>query len=123
MSVIIPISFPDIDVVIDNEAFDNRKRIASLMDEVELDLVSPMNIEVKSRLIFAYKELANFYLISNGSWDLVGVFCDTHNLPSLSVSIRRMLSFLDNKFKNDLIFRSLTRKHRQSLLLHSQRNV
>ena len=123
MSVIIPISFPDIDVVIDNEAFDNRRRIASLMDEVELDLVSPMSIEIKSRLIFAYKELVNVYLISNGSWDLVGIFCDTHNLPSLSVSIRRMLSFLDNKFKNDSVFRSLTRKHRQALLLHSQRNV
>ncbi len=123
MSVVIPIAAFDIDVVIDNEAFDNRRRIASLMDEVELDLVSPMNIETKSRLIFAYKELATVYLISNGSWDLVGVFCETHNLPSLSIPIRRMLTFLDNKFKNDLLFRSLTRKYRQVLLLHSQRNV
>jgi hypothetical protein len=123
MSVVIPITTFDIDVVIDNEAFDNHRRVASLMDEVELDLVSPMNIEIKSQLIFSYKELATVYLISNGSWDLIGVFCETHNLPSLSVPIRRMLSFLDNKFKNDLVFRSLTRKHRQALLLHSQRNV
>jgi hypothetical protein len=123
MSVVIPITTFDIDVVIDNEAFDNRRRIASLMDEVELDLVSSMNIEVKSRLIYAYKELSNVYLISNGSWDLVGIFSETHNLPSLSVSIRRMLNFLDNKFKNDLLFRSFTRKHRQVLLIHSQRNV
>jgi hypothetical protein len=123
MSVIIPITTFDIDIVIDNEAFDNRRRVASVMDEVELDLVSPMDIEVKSRLIFAYKELSTVYLISNGSWDLVGVFCETHNLPSLSIPIRRMLNFLDNKFKNDLLFRSFTRKHRLTLLTHSQRNV
>jgi hypothetical protein len=123
MSVIIPITTFDIDVIIDDEAFDNRRRIASLMDEVQLDLLSQMNIEVKSRLIYAYKELTTVYLISNGSWDLVGVFCETHDLPSLSIPIRRMLEFLDNKFKNDLLFRSLTRKHRQSLLTHSQRNV
>ncbi len=123
MSVVIPISVSEIDIIIDNEAYNNRRKIASLMDEVELDLVSPMTIEVKSRLIYAYKELANVYLISNGSWDLVGVFCETHNLPSLSITIKRMLSFLDSKFKNDLLFRSLTRKHRQYLLIHSQRNV
>lgn len=123
MSVVIPIFTSDIDIVIDNEAYDNRRKIARLMDETELDLVSPMTIEVKSRLVYAYKELANVYLISNGSWDLVGVFCETHNLPSLSIAIKRMLSFLDSKFKNDLVFRSLTRKHRQSLLIHSQRNV
>jgi hypothetical protein len=123
MSVVIPIFTSDIDIVIDNEAYDNRRKFARLMDEAELDLVSPMTIEVKSRLVYVYKELANVYLISNGSWDLVGVFCETHNLPSLSFSIKRMLSFLDSKFKNDLVFRSLTRKHRQSLLVHSQRNV
>jgi hypothetical protein len=123
MSVIIPIATFDIDIIVDKEPFDNLRNIASLMDNVELDLVSPMDIEVKSRLIFAYKELATVYLISNGSWDLIGVFCETHNLPSLSIPIRRMLGFLDNKFKNDLLFRSLTRKHRQALLTHSQRNV
>lgn len=123
MSVVIPVSTFDIDIVIDNDSFDNRRKFASLMDEAELDLVSPVNIETKSRLIYAYKELTTVYLISNGSWDLVGIFSETHNLPSLSISIRRLLNFLDNKFKNDLLFRSLTRKSRNLLLMHSQRNV
>jgi hypothetical protein len=123
MSVVIPISLPTIDIVIDDDSFDNRRRVSLLMDEVAIDLFSPMDIEVKSRLIYAYKELTSVYLISNGSWDLVGIFCETHNLPTLSIPIRKMLYFLDETFKSDLVFRSMTRKSRQLLLTHSQRNV
>lgn len=126
MSIWIDIPIQKIDVVVDDEEASNleyQRRIGMLMDEVIIDLISSPNLEIKSRLIYAFKELANVYLISNGSWDLVGVYSETHDLPSLSIQIQKILTLIETTYKNDIVFLSMTRKTRQLLLLHEQRKV
>jgi hypothetical protein len=128
MAISLDISFNKIDVIIDEEMNSNdivkhQRRICELMDEVEIDLVGHLTLEVKSRLIYAFKELSTVYLISNGSWDLIGVYSETHDIPNLSFSIQKMLGLLQCKFKNDIIFLTMTRRIRQALLNHEQRKV
>ena len=126
MSIWIDIPIQKIDVVVDDEEASNleyQRRIGMLMDEVIIDLISSPNLEIKSRLIYAFKELTNVYLISNGSWDLVGVYSETHDLPSLSIPIQKILTLIETTYKNDIVFLSMTRKTRQLLLLHEQRKV
>jgi hypothetical protein len=111
-------------VVVEDDIYENMRRIANLMDEVEINLVtSTQTIESKSQLIYAFNDLAMVYLISNGASDLVGVYTETYDLPSLCVSIKKILGLIERRFNKDRVFLTLTKKMRQNLLMFYQRTV
>jgi len=112
-----------ISVVVEDEIYENTRRIAKLLDEVELNLVSPLTTESRSQLIYAFNELSILYLMSNDAHDLVGLYVEAYNLPSLSFSAKKFLSNIEKKLNKDLVFLTLTKKMRQALLLFYQRMV
>ena len=112
-----------ITVVVEDELYENTRRIAKILDEVELNLVSPLTTESRSQLIYAFNELSIIYLASNEASDLIGLDLETYNLPSLSFSVKRFLSNIEKKLNKDLVFLTLTKKMRQALLLFYQRIV
>lgn len=118
-----------ITVVVDDDdlysyTHENMRRIAKLMDEVELNLiVQNQTLETKSQLIYAFNELAIVYLTSNGGSDLIGLYTETYNLPCLIISVKRSLGLIEQKFNKDIVFLTLTKKMRHALLLFFQRNV
>jgi hypothetical protein len=112
-----------ISVVVEDEVYENTRRIAKMLDEVELNLISILTTEIRSQLICAFNELSIVYLASNEASDLIEVDVESYNLPSLSFSVKRFLCSIEKKLNKDLVFLTLTKKMRQALLLFYQRTV
>ena len=123
MTDIVDTSFSEIEVIVDDINCEALQRIASLMDEVELDILQLGIRDSRNKLIFAFNDLALAYLISNNADSIVGHYSESHYVPSLCKSIKKILGVIEQNLRNDKVFLHLTKKMRQNLLIFYQQEV